>query len=279
MDLKNTDDFLQYILVAVENNKLELPTLPEVALSVRQAINSENASDGEIARIIAQDPGLAARLLQIANSPLFRARQKIDNLQTAITRLGRNTVRTLIISLAMNQLFKPKQLVLEQYFHEIWKQSVNVSAVARALALRCGHLDKEQAMLAGLLHQIGKLPILTLAERFPEIAKDKDILDGHLSKLHTVIGKMVLEKWDMPQALVSVASEYLDFKRDSGPQADYVDLVQIAFVESELVRNPQIALEIADMPAFRKLGLDSEIEVLEIEGVAESVQECEQILL
>lgn len=279
MDLKNTDEFLKYILAAVESNKLELPTLPEVALSVRQAINSENASDAEIARIIAQDPGLAARLLQIANSPLFRARQKIDNLQTAITRLGRNTVRTLIISLAMNQLFKPKQIVLEQYFHEIWKQSVNVSAVARALALRCGHLDKEQAMLAGLLHQIGKLPILTLAERFPEIAQDKAVLDGHLRKLHTVIGKLVLEKWDMPQALVSVASEYLDFKRDSGAEADYVDLVQIAFVESELVRSPQLALEIADMPAFRKLGLDSEIEVLEIEGVAESVQECEQILL
>ncbi len=279
MDLKNTDEFLQYILAAVESNKLELPTLPEVALSVRQAINSENASDAEIARIIAQDPGLAARLLQIANSPLFRARQKIDNLQTAITRLGRNTVRTLIISLAMNQLFKPKQIVLEQYFHEIWKQSVNVSAVARALALRCGHLDKEQAMLAGLLHQIGKLPILTLAERFPEIAQDKAVLDGHLRNLHTVIGKLVLEKWDMPQALVSVASEYLDFKRDSGPQADYVDLVQIAFVESELLRSPQLALEIADMPAFRKLGLDAEIEVLEIEGVAESVQECEQILL
>jgi HD-like signal output (HDOD) protein len=279
MDLKNTDEFLKYILAAVESNKLELPTLPEVALSVRQAINSENASDAEIARIIAQDPGLAARLLQIANSPLFRARQKIDNLQTAITRLGRNTVRTLIISLAMNQLFKPKQIVLEQYFHEIWKQSVNVSAVARALALRCGHLDKEQAMLAGLLHQIGKLPILTLAERFPEIAQDKAVLDGHLRKLHTVIGKLVLERWDMPQALVSVASEYLDFKRDSGAEADYVDLVQIAFVESELVRSPQLALEIADMPAFRKLGLDSEIEVLEIEGVAESVQECEQILL
>ncbi len=134
-------------------------------------------------------------------------------------------------------------------------------------------------MLAGLLHQIGKLPILTLAERFPEIAQDKAVLDGHLRNLHTVIGKLVLEKWDMPQALVSVASEYLDFKRDSGPQADYVDLVQIAFVESELVRSPQLALEIADMPAFRKLGLDSEIEVLEIEGVAESVQECEQILL
>lgn len=134
-------------------------------------------------------------------------------------------------------------------------------------------------MLAGLLHQIGKLPILTLAERFPEIAQDKAVLDGHLRNLHTVIGKLVLEKWDMPQALVSVASEYLDFKRDSGPQADYVDLVQIAFVESELLRSPQLALEIADMPAFRKLGLDAEIEVLEIEGVAESVQECEQILL
>jgi len=174
----------------------------------------------------------------VANSPLFRARQKIDSLQHAITRLGRNTVRTVIIGLAMNQLFKPKQLLLDTYFHAIWKQSVNVSAVSRALALRCGHLDKEQAMLAGLLHQIGKLPILTLAERFPEIAKDKAILDSHLEKLHTVIGKLVMEKWDMPEALSRVAWEYRDFQRDSGPEADYVDVVQVAFVESELVTNP-----------------------------------------
>lgn len=279
MDLKNTEDFLQYILAAIENNKLELPTLPEVALSVRQAINSGNASDAEIARIIAQDPGLAARLLQIANSPLFRARQKIESLQTAITRLGRNAVRTLIVSLAMNQLFKPKQILLDNYFHSIWKQSVNVSAVSRALALRCPHLDKEQAMLAGLLHQIGKLPILTLAERFPELAKDRAVLDAHLEKLHTAIGKMVLHKWDMPEALSRVASEYRDFKRDGGPEPDYVDLVQVAFVESELVTNPNFTLDIGSVPAFHKLGLDPEIEVLEIEGVAESVQECEQILL
>ena len=278
MDLKNEKDFLEYILAAIENNKLALPTLPEVALSVRQAVNSGNASDAEISRIIANDPGLAARILQAANSPMFRATKKIESIQTAVTRMGHNTIRSLVISLAMQQIFKPKMLVLDKYFHTIWKHSVNVAAVSRALALRCGHLDKEQAMLAGLIHQIGKLPILTMAEKFPEIAKDQSVLDRLLTNLHPTIGKLIMDKWEMPEPLSHVAWEYLDFDRDSGEKADYVDLVQVAYVESQLGDNPELALRTATIPAFRKLGLDPEIEVLEIEGVAEDVQEAQQIL-
>ena len=95
MELKNETSFLQYIQAAIENNKLVLPTLPEVALNVRQAVNSGNASDAELARIIAGDPALSARLLQVANSPLYRARQKIENLGiplTGVTTMGRFVV-------------------------------------------------------------------------------------------------------------------------------------------------------------------------------------------
>jgi HD-like signal output (HDOD) protein len=279
MDLKNEQAFLEYVTAAIENDKVVLPTLPEVALSVRQAVNSGNASDAEISRIIANDPGLAARLLQIVNSPLFRARTKVETLQNAVTRMGHNTIRTVVISLAMQQIFKPKLLVLDEHFHAIWKHSVNISAVSRALALRCGHLNKEEAMLAGLIHQIGKLPILTLAEKFPELAQDREALDNLLTKLHPHIGKLIMSKWDMPDAISKVPWEYVDFSRDSGPKADYVDVVQVAYIESEMVHNPTLASVVQDVPAFRKLGLDPAVEVLEIEGVAEEIEEAKQIFL
>ncbi|HUL12079.1 MAG TPA: HDOD domain-containing protein [Methylococcaceae bacterium] len=279
MDLKNETSFLQYIQAAIENNKLVLPTLPEVALNVRQAVNSGNVSDAQLAKIIAGDPGLTARLLQVANTPLYRARQKIENIQTAITRMGHGAIRTLITSLAMQQIFKPKISMLERYFLATWKHSVDISAVSRALALRCRHLDKEQAMLAGLIHQIGKLPILTVAEKFPELAEDQPALDNLLEKLHPAIGKMIMETWDMPEALGRVAWEYRNFQRDSGPEADYIDVVQVAYVENEITNNPAMAPDIAKIPAFKKLGLDAEIEILEIEGVAEEVAETRQVFL
>ena len=279
MDLRNEESFLAYVEAAIRNNKLVLPTLPEVALNVRQAINKDDASDGELAKLIANDPALSARLLQVANSPLYRGRQKIENIQGAITRMGRSAIRTLITSLAMQQVFRPKVLMLAQYFVSIWKHSVDISAMSRALATRFGRLDKEQAMLAGLIHQIGKLPILTVADKFPEVAEDKPVLDNLLEKLHPVIGKMIMETWDMPDSLRRVASKYNDFQWDSGPEIDYVDIVQVAYLESEMMSNPGIASNLGDIPAFRKLGLDPQIEVLEIEGVAEEISEIKQIFV
>jgi HD-like signal output (HDOD) protein len=279
MDLRNEESFLAYVEAAIQNNKLVLPTLPEVALNVRQAINKDDASDGELAKLIASDPALSARLLQVANSPLYRGRQKIENIQAAITRMGRSAIRTLLTSLAMQQIFRPKVLMLEEYFVSIWKRSVDISAMSRALATRFGRLDKEQAMLAGLIHQIGKLPILTLAEKFPEVAEDKPVLDNLLEKLHPVIGQMIMETWDMPDSLRRVASKYSDFQWDSGPEIDYVDIVQVAYLETEMIGNPSVASDFGEIPAFRKLGLDPQIEVLEIEGVAEEISEIQQIFV
>lgn len=279
MDLKNEENFLNYIRSAIASNKLVLPTLPEVALQVRQAVNGGKASDAELARLISGDPALSARLLQIVNSPVYRARQKIDNLQTAVTRMGHNSIRTLITSLAMQQLFKPKLLMLDQYFHAIWKESVNIAAMSRVLAGRCPHLNKEQAMLAGLVHQIGKLPILTLAEKFPELAREQATLENLLDRLHPAIARLILESWDLPEEISRAAWEYREFYRDPGERADYVDLVQVAWVESELLKVNHALPDIAEIGAFHRLGLKPEIEVLEIEGVKEEIQEIEVVFL
>lgn len=279
MDLKNEAQALEYLETAIANNKLVLPTLPEVALKVREAVNSGKASDAELANLISDDPGLAARLLQVANSPMYRARQKVENLKVAITRLGHSVVRSLVTSLAMQQVFQPHSPLLAQYLRDIWKRSVDIAAVSRALATHCGHLDKEQAMLAGLIHQIGKLPILTLAEKFPELAEDKAALDHLLDTLHTTIGKRIMDTWDLPESLSRAAWEYRDFYRDASPMADYVDVVQVAFIENEIATNPNFQIDIAQVSAFRKLGLDPDIQVLEIQGVAEEVEAVEHIFL
>lgn len=277
MNLKNEQIFLDYIKAAIESDKLQLPTIPEVALKVRQAINKDNASDAEIAETISSDPALSARLLHVANSPLFRARQKIDNLQTAITRMGHHAIRSLVINLAMKQVFRPSSLLLEGHFHDIWQHSLNVAAVCRALARRVRPLDPDQAMLAGLIHQIGKLPILTLAEKFPELQEDHAVLESHLDHLHTQIGKIIMETWELPDSLSRAASEYTNFGRDSGPSPDYVDLVQVAYLESVTVAKAAPEVDLSSVPAFAKLGLDPEIEVLEIEGVAAEVEEAQQL--
>ena len=75
---------LQQLFKAVETDQIKLPTLPEVALQIREAVEKDNQSATDIANLLAQDSSLSARLLQLANSPLYRARSEIDSLQMAI---------------------------------------------------------------------------------------------------------------------------------------------------------------------------------------------------
>ncbi|MCI0733543.1 MAG: HDOD domain-containing protein [Methylococcaceae bacterium] len=272
MKLESEEDLLEYILTEIKANRLVLPTLPDVALKVRQTISKGDVSANQIAEIIATDTALSARLIQIANSPLYRGRQQIEKLQIAVARLGNTTVRTLVTSLVMQQVFKPGSKSLEQNFRGIWEQSVNVSAIARALTSQCKHLDPDQAMLAGLIHQIGKLPILILASKTEGLLEDPNRFRWMLENLHPLIGKMIMDAWDFPKSLRPVASEYRNFKRDVSPTADYVDVVQVAYIQNLIdSKAERDGLDFSKVPAFAKLGLSPDIEVLEIDGISDEI--------
>lgn len=279
MNAIRNDEFLERIQYEIEINQLKLPTLPDVAIKVRTALSDEDVNVEQIADIIATDAAVSARLIQVANSPLYRGRAEIIKLPMAISRLGTKSVRSLVTTLVMQQVFNPQSKVLAQYFRETWEQSVSIASVARALATRCPHLDADQAMLAGLIHQIGKLPILMWAESEPDLIEDQQSMDDALESLHPKVSKIILESWKFPDSLTQVVTDYLDFQRQSsGNDADYVDIVQVAYLESLPNGDGSQNLDWTNVQAFRKLGLEPEIEILEIEGVADQVEEAQNLL-
>ncbi|MDH5734943.1 MAG: HDOD domain-containing protein, partial [Gammaproteobacteria bacterium] len=110
----NTDEFLSQIREAVATEQLFLPSLPDIAVKVQQECEKPNATAQSLAEAISIDPALSVRMLQVANSPLYRSRSLADNLQMAITRLGLGLVKNLVISLAMKQIYKASNDVLEE---------------------------------------------------------------------------------------------------------------------------------------------------------------------
>jgi len=273
MQFRSVQDFLVHVQNELDANRLVLPTLPDVALKVRDAVAKGEATSQELADMIVTDAALSARLMQVANSPLYRGAVEVNNIQMAVTRLGSSTIRTLITSLVMQQMFTPSTELLSHYFREIWEQGVNVSAISRALSTFVPHLNADEAMLAGLVHQIGKLPILMLVEDIPEFKDSPSRLNKLLEKAHPPIGKLIMDTWDFPDELKLVASEYIDFQRDSGDKADYVDLVQVAFLQSIAgTDHPACRVDWNTVPSFAKLGLASDAEILEIEGVSEEIE-------
>jgi len=272
-------EFLDQIHLAIKNNSITLPTLPEVALRIRDAVENEDTCASQIADMVATDPALSARLLQVANSPLYRGRVTIDSIQMAITRLGNKLIRNLIISLAMKQIFQATSDTMDTQLHTTWEQSVQVAAISRALSRQVPNLQPEQAMLAGLVHNIGSLPVLVMAENHPELIEDGIKLRRVVDSISPHIGETILKTWGFPDSMSKIPLNCQNLKYDGGPTADYVDLVIIAKLQALPPDHYLSQSDWSHIPSFSKIGLEPEIEVINIDGVAEEVSEVRGMFL
>lgn len=244
------------IIRAIETDKLVLPTLPEVALRIREVAQDEDANVGDLTEIISTDTAISARIIKICNSPLLRASQPVENLKMAINRLGMSYSADLATGLAMEQMFQATSDIIDSRMRDLWARHTEVAGICNVLAQNYTRLSPGQATLAGLTHKIGALPILKFAEDNDHILSDGFTLDEVIDALHPKLGWMILKAWDFSEELCSVPMEYLNFSRDSD-RADYVDIVTVAHLQSYAgTDHPCTHLDWSLIPAFEKLGLD-----------------------
>jgi HD-like signal output (HDOD) protein len=276
MRLASLETAIDFIGNELAKNSPYLPTLPDVAIKIMNAVSKEETSPKDLAAIILTDPAISARLIRVTNSPKFRGRTEISNVQMAVLRLGNNTIRTLVSSMITQQLFDPSSKFLENEFKRVWEMSKNVSAVSHFICSFAPHLDPNEAMLAGLIHQVGKLPILTMIEQAPEFIefKESPTLTGLLlEQAHGTVGKIVMDKLNFPATIKPVASEYNNFQYDSGAKADYVDVVQVAFLQSIAgTDHPACRIDCSTVPAFAKLGLSFDTETVALENISDNIE-------
>jgi HD-like signal output (HDOD) protein len=270
------EQFFSELKIAVESDQLVLPTLPEVALKIREAVESDNTSAQQIAETLTQDASLSARLIQVSNSPLYRSRNPIEDLQMAVTRLGIRMVKDLVISLAMKQIFQATSDVLDEHFRKCWNTAVEVAAICRMLATTVPGINPEQALLAGLIHNIGALPILVKAEDDDELFNNSEALGGVIIELTAPVGELILKTWNFGDSMTDVVKHAHNFNYDHEGTADLVDLVQIALLQGG--HEPE-EVDWATVPAFSKLGMDTDVNVVEIEENQEIIENTRQSLL
>jgi len=273
---EKAEQFYKELKSAVESDQLVLPTLPEVALKIRDAVEGENTSAQQIADTLTQDASLSARLIQVSNSPLYRSRNPIEDLQMAVTRLGIRMVRDLVISLAMKQLYQATSDVLDEHFRNSWNTSVEVAAICRMLATTIPGINPEQALLAGLIHNIGALPILVMAEDDEELFNNSEALGEVIKELTSPVGVLILETWNFGESMTNVVKYAHDFSYDHEGGADLVDLVQIALLQGSHITDE---IDWSNVPAFAKLGMDTDVNVVEIEENQEIIENTKQSLM
>ena len=269
------------IIDDLENDRLPLPTLPEVAIRVRETADDDNASITDVAKIIETDASLSARIVQVGNSALYRGINPAETVQAAAMRMGLNTVRSLATSLVMKQLFQATHPVVDLYLRKAWKQSTDVAALSAVIAKTSTNLESDSALLAGLTHSIGLSPILVKAESDPVLLNNAQELEKLLYELYPVVGSRILQMWGFSDALIKVPAEHLNIDRngDSG-KVDYVDIVQVALLQTiDDDSHPLAGIDQSQVSALDRLGMRDSIEEISMTGGVIEVEEIRDAIL
>jgi HD-like signal output (HDOD) protein len=267
---------------SIRAGTLELPSLPDIASRIAKVINDADTDSRDIARVVQADPTVAARIISVVNSAAYRGMEPIDNLPDAVSRLGRSVTHHLVISFALSQLFNSRSKVLQQRMLRMWHHAGYVAAICHELARVTPGLEPAQAMLCGLLHDIGALAIIGAAGGKPELTENPQLLDQVIDNLKAEVGAMVLRKWEFPSYFVQVALHAEDWMEDISPTPDYVDLVVVAQLHSYVGTARMSTLPRLDLvPAFHKLVLGKltpRHSIGLIENAKEQIRELREML-
>lgn len=273
------DEFFNELKAEVETDRLLLPSLPEVALKIRDVVEDEDTTIDEIVDILSQDGAMSARLLKVVNSPLYPSSMPIDDLRTAVTRLGIKLVRDLVMNLAMRQMYQPTSTIMENQFRKAWSTSVEVASIAQMMSMSVIQgISKEKALLAGLIHNIGLLPILLKAENDDALFQDETALNALIQELQGPVGAMILQSWNFSGDLIDVVKESYNFNYDHEGTANLVDLIQFTLLQGGFIDGEHEPEDWSQIPAFAKMGIDVEVNVIEDEENQEIIEDARQSL-
>jgi HD-like signal output (HDOD) protein len=266
------------IYEAAMSGTLDLPALPEIAVSMQAAMKDPDIDIERLSRLAGMDLAVAGGLLKAASSVVYGTGNPVTSLRDAIVRLGLTVTRRLVVTIVIRQVFRTESALLRKRMQALWDRSVMVSALSCVIARRCQGFDPEHALLAGLLHDVGVVPILDYAARYRERIGDRE-LDSCVEKLREVLGELVVESWKLGPGIEEVVAECGDWYREHSGSPDYCDLVIVARLHW---LNEQGAHEdlprYDEVPAFRRLGLAAPDESGRLEFIEEARSEIREMM-
>ena len=264
--------FVAELAQEVSKGRVELPSFPDVAVRMRKVLADEDVSNDQIARVVSSDAGLAARVFTLANSAAMnRGGRTVTDLKTAVNRIGHNNVRTAAVSFAIAQLRRAAELRhIAKELEQLWHEATMVAALAYSIASRA-RINADESMLAGLLHNVGKIYILARANRHATLFSDGPALAQVLRDWHANVGKAIVDNWGFPEHISDAVGEHENIDRAAG-QPDVTDVLTVAVMMSGFVgHEADLELNMQGVKAFWRLGLDNEKCVHVLRDCAEEI--------
>jgi HD-like signal output (HDOD) protein len=194
--------------------------------------------------------------MKTANSAAYAGKPKVNTVAAAVTRLGYKMLRNLIVSITIKRLASFEKPFLKQHLAAYWEHSREVAATCYVLAKSQKHLNPDQAMLAGLIHDIGRLPLFIHIEK-RDLQLDDATLDTAIRKCSALLGEKLLNIWDFPEELVEIPLPHEDIHRETGSaRSSYADIVTVA---NMLTRATSKVVDWVNVTAVRRMGIASNL--------------------
>jgi len=276
--VSKTFDFVRQLVANLPGKDVDLPAFPDIVRRLQVALADPNTSAKDLVAIIESEPVLSARLLQMANSAAMNAAgNPASSIKAAVSRLGFNLVRLTAMSHAMRQMERLRELQpIRAELGSIWRASNEVAAICYVVARRAFGRHPDEAMLAGLLHGIGGLYILTHTQKAdPALREDPDF-HAVLADWQPRLGKAILDAWGLPERIgAAVANQ--DELINAGPQGlePLARLLSAAKLRHRLASDPQVRVAMPEADDFLRavtLGSGSFVDI-----VAASHQDIEEM--
>ena len=274
--MKLVSVFLQ-IEKEISAGTLSMPALPSIALKVREAVKKPNMDLVQLAKIVSLDSAFTAYLISLANSPIYRGMDKIQSVPVALSRIGMEGTKSSVLIFAMRSLFTTKDKASKLLLNKVWRESCNVSALAYVMAKTLKIADPEKASIAGLLHNVGMIPVILKLVAMGET--EKSIVENWQTILtfSRKIGLRILASWGMENELKGVVSKVMEW--ETAHENSLVDLINLALWHSYLGTR-----RFNSLPRLDKLGYFENNAMLELSKgsllfVNESRDEIQNMML
>lgn len=202
----------------LNTDKIDLPGFPDVVARIQRVLADDKTSSRDVVKLVASEPALAARFVQLANSAAFnKSGRDVSDLKTAINSLGYNMVRSQASAFAMRQMEQQEWLrPIRPVLADIWRTSNGVAALSFAVAKHVPGVQPDESMATGLFHLIGKLYLFARARQ--ESINPADIADWEkaLNEWHMTIARTLLDHWKIPERVAeAVENQNAIFETDS----------------------------------------------------------------
>jgi putative nucleotidyltransferase with HDIG domain len=201
------------------SRELNFPTCLDASISIRNALRDANVSVHRLVQVISVEPLITAKILHLANSVAYNpGGSQVTALSAAINRVGLESVRTISLTVALEQLLHSRHLVsFEDLGRQTWEHSLQVAVNARVLARRLGRVNPDDAMLAGVVHDIGIFYLVYRASEYPEYRDDRSALMDLVIGWHESIGESLLYALGLPEHIIQAVRDHDHIKHVDTP--------------------------------------------------------------